>query len=232
MTPTTLVMAYYENAAMLALQLATIRALPRELKKALAVIVVDDGSPMAPAKGEDIGCPLLIYRMGLDKPWNQDACRNIGVHHAVTPWVLLTDMDHVVPEATWRPLLLRSHDPDVVYRFSRVSAPDMLPYKPHPNTWFMTKAMYDRIGGYDENYAGFYGTDALFRDQAMAAAPIEMRKDVIIRYPRELVADASTTTLTRKTPENSEGLAQIHARRRTDPDYVRKHLSFEYSRVY
>jgi hypothetical protein len=31
--------------------------------------------------------------------------------------------------------------------------------------------------------------------------------------------------------ENSEGLARIHARRRTDPDYVRKHLSFDYSRV-
>jgi hypothetical protein len=150
MTPTTLVMAYYENAGMLALQLATIRALPRELKALLAVIIVDDGSPTAPAKGEEIGCPLLIYRMAEDIPWNQDACRNIGVHHAVTPWVLLTDMDHVVPEATWRPLLLRSHDPETVYRFSRVSAPEMAPYKPHPNSWFMTRAMFEKVGGYDE----------------------------------------------------------------------------------
>jgi hypothetical protein len=234
MTPATLVMAYYENAAMLREHFATIRTLPEELRDALRVIVVDDGSPERPAKGETIGCPLSIYRVGVDIRWNQDACRNIGVHHAETEWVLLTDMDHLVPEATWRALLQREHDPDVVYRFSRVSAPQLLPYKPHPNSWFMTRAMFDRIGGYDENFAGLYGTDALFRDAVRAGArEIAMLKDVLIRYPREVVADASTTRYQRKSQEDRIGMVSLTMKRRADPSaWVPKRLSFPYERVY
>jgi glycosyltransferase involved in cell wall biosynthesis len=98
MTRITLVMAYYENAAMLAEQFARIRALPADLRDRIEVVIVDDGSPDHPARAEEIGCRLQMFRLTVDVRWNQDACRNIGVHHTETEWVLLTDMDHVVPE--------------------------------------------------------------------------------------------------------------------------------------
>lgn len=233
MTPVTLIMAYYENAGMLVEHFRTIRTLPEKLRGGLRVVIVDDGSPDHPAKGEEIGCPLAIYRVGVDVRWNQDACRNIGVHHAETDWLLLTDMDHVAPEATWRSLLQRDRDPETVYRFSRVSMPDLAPYKPHPNSWFMTRAMFDRAGGYDENFAGLYGTDAIFRDQVhKAACQVVMLKDVLIRYPREVIPDASTTRYQRKAPEDRAGMAEMTARRKADPDWATKRLSFPYSRVY
>ncbi|WP_409188441.1 glycosyltransferase family 2 protein [Bradyrhizobium sp. RDM4] len=232
MSSASLVMAYYENPGMLRAQFAAIRALPAQLRDLLHVVIVDDGSPDHPAQPEEIGCPLQIWRIGVDVRWNQDAARNIGVHHAETDWVLLTDMDHIVPEATWLQLLLRSYDGGVAYRFRRVSAPDMASYKPHPNSWFLARKLFDRAGGYDENFAGIYGTDALFRDALRATArEIVMLKEVLIRYPREVVADASTTRYLRKQPEDRAGMAEMGARRAADPHWQPKRLSFPYSRV-
>jgi len=233
MTPTTLVMAYYENPGMLRQQFATIRALPAKLRDLLHVVIVDDGSPDHPAVPEEIGCPLQMYRVGVDVRWNQDAARNIGVHHAETEWLLLTDMDHGVPQATWERLLLRNYDKDVAYRFARVSAPEMLPYKPHPNSWFLTRKLFERAGGYDESFAGLYGTDALFRDElAKVAKEIVMLKEILIRYPREVIPDASTTRYLRKQPEDRTGIAKVMAKReKAGADWKPKRLSFPYERV-
>jgi hypothetical protein len=88
----------------------------------------------------------------------------------------------------------------------------MAPYKPHPNSWLLTRAMYDRVGGYDERYRGVYGTDGIFakqlRQNARKIAPL---KEVLIRYPREVVPDASTTTLARKSVENELRRAAVKA---------------------
>jgi hypothetical protein len=67
----------------------------------------------------------------------------------------------------------------------------------------MTRALYDRVGGYDERYAGVYGTDGAFKRgvEKNASAVIEI-KEALIRVPREVIADASTTTLARKSPDN------------------------------
>jgi hypothetical protein len=103
MTPTTLVMPYYINAGMLKAQFEMLRNLPADLRDLIGVVVVDDGSPTAPAEPEDLsGIPLQIYRIDVDIRWNQDAARNIGVRHAENNWVLLTDIDHMVPSKTWR----------------------------------------------------------------------------------------------------------------------------------
>jgi len=231
MTPVTLVMAYYENPSMLDMQFRRLRMLPSDLRDLMHVIIVDDGSPNAAAKPQDIGMPLQIYRVGVDIRWNQDACRNIGAHHAETEWLLLTDMDHVVPEETWRPVVTRRRDPLSVYRFSRVSAPDMLPYKPHPNSWLMTRKMFERVGGYDERFAGLYGTDADIRDRISQSAQIITLKENLIRVPRDVVPDASTTTYLRKQPEDREGLPRLRAERAASADPRPLRLTFPYERV-
>jgi hypothetical protein len=232
MTPITLVMAYYENAGMLRHQFAHIRALPARLRDLLHVVIVDDGSPEHPAKPEEIGCSLQIWRMGVDVRWNQDACRNVGVHHAETEWQLLTDMDHLVPEATWQALFKRKLDPDTIYRFARVSAPDMAPYKPHPNSWLLTRRLFERAGGYDESFAGLYGTDAIFRDQLVTTgAEIVMLKDALVRYPRDVIPDASTTRYLRKQPEDRAGMAELNERRKRDPNWKPQRFRFPYARV-
>lgn len=210
----TLCLAYYENPRMLARQYRHLAALPDDVKACLSLIVVDDGSPEhpAPPPPEPLGFGFSLYRMLVDVPWNQDACRNLAVAQAETDWVLLTDMDHIVPGKVLGRLIGRRFSPDIAYTFRRVSEPDLNPYKPHPNSWLLTRALYDKAGGYDERFAGVYGTDGMFRRRVReAGAGICELKEAIIRVPREVVPDASTTRYERRSPENAAARARVKA---------------------
>ncbi len=236
MRPITLVLPYYRNASMLQEQQRAWAALPDDLKAALHVIVVDDGSPSDPAV--DVWQPpaglasARLYRIGVDVRWNWLACRNLGVSEATTDWVLLTDIDHVVPESTLRVLMTAKLESKVVYRFSRVDAPHLTPYKPHPNSWFLTREMFDKIGGYDERFSGYYGTDAEFRDRVeKTARAVVLREDVLIRYPREVIADASTTTYGRKEEQDRVNVRRIRGERELLRKWRPLRLTFPWERL-
>jgi hypothetical protein len=237
-TPFTLVMAYYENPQMLRVQFAYMAELPEPVRRALNVIVIDDGSPTASALSTWISHPpppmgsAALWRMGVDVRWNQDACRNVGVREAPTRWVLLTDMDHIVPRATWERLMGGKLNKHTVYRFGRVSAPNLEPYKPHPNSWALTAKKYWQIGGYDEALAGNYGTDGDFLTRTRAAVgEITELPDVLVRYPRDIVPDASTTTLERKSLADKVRISHIIKARKANPSWAPRHFSFPCERV-
>jgi hypothetical protein len=231
MREATLIMAYYENLDMLKAHYDMVRKFSKEVRKGIRMIVVDDGSPLRPAEPGDPGCSLEIYRIGVDIRWNQDAARNIGAHFATTDWLLLTDMDHMVPEATWQYLQTAELEQYTSYKFSRVSAPAMGEYKPHPNSYFMTKTIWDRVGGYDERFAGYYGTDGDFRDRLNQHSSVTMLKQNIIRVPRDHIHDASTTRYARKT-EADAAIRDIKAMRARIPGWRPLNLSFPFSRVH
>lgn len=211
--PVTLCLAYYDNPKMLEIQVANLRRLPEPLREAARLIVVDDASPRWPAAlPADLPFPASLFRMREDIPWNQDACRNLAVEQAESEWVLLTDMDHLPPERLWQRIMTGPLDPANAYTFARVTAPRLEPYKPHPNSWLMTRDLYNKAGGYDERYAGIYGTDGKFRKQVQAVAQeVGVIKEALHRYPREYVADASTTTLERKSDHNAAAKAKVDA---------------------
>jgi len=198
-----LILPYYKNPGMLAHQYATWAAYPADVKAALTIIVVDDGSPVSAASvPRPVGLPTVaLYRVLVDLPWHQHGARNLGAHVADTPWLLLTDMDHVVPADTLTAVLalLPTADLKTVHTFARVDAPDLRPtrnergeLKPHVNTFLLTKAHYWAVGGYDEDCVG-YGTDGYFRGRLKRASTMRHLAHLpIIRYPREVVADAST----------------------------------------
>lgn len=233
----TLIMAYYDNRHMLIEHARRWNELPRDLARRLHVVVVDDGSPNAPARDamKSITVPTLasvqIWRMLVDVPWNQDACRNLGVRHAPTEWLLLTDMDHIVPPPTWDRLMRGQLDKRTVYRFGRVSAHSLEPYKRHPNSWSLTKRTYWDCGGYDERLAGNYGTDGDFLVRVKHRRKIVDLGEVLVRVPRDVIADASTTTLPRKEPAEKENIRRLLAERTNDPHWRPLHFSFPHKRV-
>lgn len=235
----TLVLPFYRNAGMLREQQRCWRALPDDLRKRLHVIVVDDCSPEGfealPAVETDRGSvgSFRLFRTGVDVRWNWLFCRNLGVEKAATDWVLLTDMDHVLPEKTLRHLLTAKMDMHNVYRFSRVDAPQLTPYKPHPNSWFMTRSMFDSVGGYDERLSGCYGTDGEFKDRINATARrVVMLEQPLVRYPREVIADASTTVFTRKgDPDNDEELRRRRKARAAVPNWRPLRLMFPWEQL-
>lgn len=238
----TLCLSYYDNPGMLVRQLDFMKQIAPEAREHVKLIVVDDGSPRWPAHAYRKDCVIdfEIYRITKDVRWNQDAARNIAAHHATTRWLLLTDIDHMVPKGTWRRLMSEAFlSEDFVYKFSRLSEtpdpagyePTLTPYKPHPNSWLMTKAMYWKIGGYDERFAGWYGTDGDFRDRVKKNAHVFMFDDPIIRVPREVTPDASTTTYQRKTDADGDAIQRIKAERAEIPNWQPLNLTFPYDRV-
>lgn len=221
-----LCLPYYMNQGMLDEHLRRLERLPEPIKSELELIVVDDGSPNGEAQAREIGLPVRVFRIDVDIRWNQDAARNIGAHKAEASWLLLTDIDHLVPERTLAWLIDAKLQKKTVYRFSRmtldaIGKDRLTDYKPHPNSWLMMRGMYERIGGYDERFAGHYGTDAEFRDRVIkAAGEPEMLSVPIWRVPRSTIADASTTTYVRKgAPEDVGAIQRIKIERAEDPEW-------------
>jgi hypothetical protein len=239
----TLVMPTYLNNGMLARQYEGWAAWPDELKRRLEVIIVDDGSPVPAAEVPlPPGLPLVrIYRVAKDIPWHQHGARNLGAHVASEGWLLLTDMDHVLEaEAAERLLaLLPTLDMDAIYTLDRIEADSRKPTKdrngnpkPHPNSFVVTRELFWRIGGYDEDLTGVYGTDGFFRHRAFSIGRRGHLAIPLVRYWRDLIPDASTTTLPRKEGRDPGHKERILAEKRArgEADTV-KVLQFEWERV-
>lgn len=221
----TFIYPYYENAQFLRAQWRTWHGYAADLRQHVSAIVVDDGSPTPAVLPEDPPFPVRLFRIGVDIRWNWLAARNIGAHHASDGWLLLTDMDHVVPEDTLRGLVYGQHDPGVIYVFSRREHTGE-PVAPHSASFFMTKAMFWTIGGYDERLSGFYGTDGLYRRRAQAIASLQILSDALVRH--EFQADSSTTRYQRKQPIDASLPAVAAA---CQNGSGRKTLSFPYQEV-
>jgi glycosyltransferase involved in cell wall biosynthesis len=199
-----IVVPFYRNAMMLAHQYAVWTGYPEARKAQIEIVLVDDGSPepAASVARPDGLPPLRIYRVLEDRPWHQHGARNLGAREAQGPWLCLTDMDHVLPAESVERLLavLATADPESVFMFHRLDAPRLTPtlndrgeWKPHVNTFALTRELFWRVGGYDEDCVG-YGTDSYFRRRLLADRAHTLLMDVpIVRYPREVIPDASTT---------------------------------------
>lgn len=225
----TFVIPYYCNPQFLRRQLGWWSTYPWHVSAHLTFIVVDDGSPESPAEEAIVGHPIprcfRLFRIEEDRRWNWLAARNIGAHHASEGWLLLTDIDHVVPATTAEALVYGQHDEAVVYAFSRREHTGE-PATPHSASFLMTRQMFWTIGGYDETFSGYYGTDGQYRRRVAKRTKIEVLRDVLIRH--EYQGDSSTTRYLRKQAEDA-AVRRIAA---TLPkSHKPKTLSFPYHEV-
>lgn len=224
--PVTFVYPYYENADFLQHQLAHWSAFPADLRQHLSAIVVDDGSP-EPAQFEVAPAPfpIRLFRIEVDVRWNWLAARNLGAHHAADGWMVLTDMDHVIPATTAYSLIYGQHDPSAIYAFSRREHTGAIVH-PHSASFFLTRVMFWKVGGYDETLSGHYGTDGDWRRRCAATARMVVMTDDLVRH--EYQGDSSTSRYLRKQPEDAAVRRLIAARTR---DWRPKVLSFPHHEV-
>lgn len=239
----TIVMPFYMNSKMLELQYSLWAQWPDHVKSQTNIILVDDGSPdPAIAVPRPQGLPeISIYRIFEDRPWHQHAARNLGADRALEGWMLLTDMDHVLSKRNAERLLnkLAKLDRDSIYMLDRVEAETGLPtmqngrHKPHPNSFVVTRSTFWKIGGYDEDYCGVYGTDGLFRQRAGQVSNLRHLSGApLTRFTRDIVPDASTTTLPRKEGREPGAKEKIVAMKEARGELgVIKTLQFDWCQV-
>jgi hypothetical protein len=227
--PVTLIMPYYDNPQTLQEHVRRWREWPALVRSRMRAIVVDDGSPGVSAAevlmGAHMPFPVRLFRIEIDVRWNWLAARNLGFSHAEEGWCAVTDIDHHMPTETALELITGDHLDHIIYRFSRREHTGAkLPS--HPNSWFMTRAMFWRVGGHDEALSGHYGTDGEYRRRAAATAQIRILTDELVRH--EFVGDSSTTSYLRKQPEDRAVARMVAAR---GPDWQPKILSFPWHEV-
>lgn len=233
----TIIISYYENPQMLARQYEQFSSFHPGVLARLSLTVIDDGSPVHAAYPPKISIDLSMYRMLVDVRWNQDACRNLGVAQANTKWLLLTDIDHLLPEETLNGVLALIDtgelEEDRLYQFRRIAFPSMENLKPHLNSFLMTKAMYQRIGGYDERLAGYYGTDLDFLARAAKEAdtPVCLDSPLYVVLP-ETIRDARTRAYGRNEPNDLRMIPELIAKRKSVENWRPLNLSFPWTRTY
>lgn len=219
--------AYFQNPGMLAEQYRIWSLYPPELKAEIEIVIVDAGGDKDPDRKGAIHVtipeglpPLRIFRILEHERWNQDVARNLAADRAAAPWLLLTDMDHAVPCETLGYILDRPLS-KAIYTFQRVDAPHMQPKlkdgrpHPHPNSFLISKALYWKIGGYDERLVGYYGTDGVFVARCRRWGTFRQLPVPLVRYDRSVIPDASTTSLSRKGEENDRYRARYEAYRKS-----------------
>jgi hypothetical protein len=217
----TFVYSYYENGEMFKLQQRTWESYPEDVRNQIEFIVTDDCSVKNPARNNRISPKLnmSLYEITKKVQWNWLECRNIGAYYAKGAWLLLTDMDHVVTADMAIRLMERwpSLSYKTVYQFNRIRAVDMQPYKFHNDSFFLTKKMFWRCGGYDEELSGNYGTSGVFRERLLKTANDrrERLSDMsLLLYGREVLPDASTTEFARKEGRDPNVIKRIMAAKR------------------
>jgi hypothetical protein len=210
-----LVLPYYENPKMLDIQAREWLSYPSFVTTRLRVVVVDDGSSDAPAlevlrqhrvSFSSRGLDVQLYVVENDIPWNQDGARNLGMRMCNTVFALMTDIDH----------LLRARDALDMVEFCLSGIPRGEYYMPrqfvkstmkeiprHPNTFLFRVADFWAMGGYDEDFAGWYGSDGNFRRCARGNGLQECVTNEfgLVVWRRDDCEDANTRRYGRKESE-------------------------------
>jgi glycosyltransferase involved in cell wall biosynthesis len=235
----TLVMAYYENPSMLRLHYREWQDMDERHRAMFRVIIVDDGSPRNPAADvirENAIHPLdiRVLRIGVDIPWNQDGARNLGMQQCKTEWALLTDMDHMLPASQLTSAMLAVHKarPGTYYMpYRKQSFNNMKIAAPHPNSYLFNVSDFWSMGGYDEDFAGVYGSDGNFRRCMQARLAERQTGDFfLVQYRRDEIPDASTNDYGRKESKYYRANFPHLENKRRGPTYKAKnHIRFEWT---
>jgi len=214
----TVIMPFYRNKGMLNKQIEVFNSYPQEVQKRLEFIVVDDCSPIGDraeeAKLKTGDYDFKLYRILTDLRWNWLQCRNLGAKEAAHDWILMTDIDHIIPEKTMIKIMSTEFDGKSFYTFPRINWADNGEYKPHPNSYLMPLKRFWKVGGYDETYAGHYGTDGMWRRRCEeVSSHVFLAGCPLARVDREDIPDASTKpeVLDRKDNRDPKALEDIRA---------------------
>jgi glycosyltransferase involved in cell wall biosynthesis len=220
---------YYDNPDMYSEQMRSMIGLSQEMKQHLEIVVVDDCSPRLPLVPEDCGIKAMYFRTLVDVPWNIPFVRNLGVSKSTGDWIILTDIDHVFSYAVLFELLRGEYDPAKVYTFRRIRQGEII--RPHPNTYFMARSVYEAAGGDDERTAGVYALQEWeFRERIKSKHELVELPLVLTNYNWSGWRTTRVETLCRRRDDNWREIRD-YWQEHNKPGYKPLRLSFPYKEL-
>ena len=219
MTRFSVCLPYHDNPLMLKAQYIMLAGAPADVE----LIVCDDASPAPPPWPHVSQLNVRLFRIEPPHiPWSHRCATNIAAHHASGDVFLITDIDHMVPRETWKYLNVMAPLRDgEVCTFGRRNM-DGSEYKPHPDSWLMTRHTWDTIGGYDTRYRGHYGQNMPFIERVRAlATDIRQLSVPLVRVSRDEIPDASTRDLTRKSDAARQAIHALRTKFRAEKTFLR-----------
>ncbi|WP_299337117.1 DUF5672 family protein [uncultured Psychroserpens sp.] len=131
-----------------------------DLLKKIHFVFVDDHSKAEIRIPEDINLNYTLVRVRDDITWNQAGARNLGVKYAKSERIILTDLDLTFPEVLFEKLVDFHPPNNSIFKFNTFSG--MVRTEPHFNVFFLTRDVFMRTKGVDEEFSGRYGYEDVF----------------------------------------------------------------------
>lgn len=129
----------------------------RNLIEKIEFIIVDDCSPLE-YEIPDLNLNYRWLKITTDIQWNQGGARNLGVTYAKSDKIIMSDLDHELPEHTLDYLVKHRNPGRKFYKLHRKHNDGSF-YKGHSNLFFMSRSRFLRFHGYDEEFCGHYGAE-------------------------------------------------------------------------
>lgn len=239
MKPVTLVYPFYDNRFMLLRHLQEWLEYSPALKVAVKINIVDDASPNCRAS-EIVnefgytGLDIRVWRVQEDIPWNQDGARNLAMLHAATEWTYMTDMDHLLPkkQAEFMMLFIEELARPGEYYMPTQALTNGVKLLPHPNSYLMRRDDFWAMGGYDEDFAGWYGSDGNFRKCCRGAGMLEFpvtHWHTVVHRSTD-IADANTKLSRKDGPMYAPLNAALNAKRKGPAYKASRPIRFQWVR--
>ncbi len=227
----TLLMPYYRAPKMLERHYEEWNNYSPGTKAKLRIILVDDGSP-EPMKIEDVGIDMLAYRVLKDIRWNKDGARNLAMLQTPDEWALMTDMDHLLTAENAKKMVEHVWEAGAFYQPYRIWPWGEPTEGRHQNSFILRREDFWKIGGYDEDWTGWYGSDTTFRKNLRAVAKMKPTDVFSLIHYEGTIVDASTSDFGRKGSEHYFRQNKKLCKKRKSRAYKAKNpIRFEWEQI-
>lgn len=230
----TVCLSYYNQPVELVHQhIREWQSYPEDIKNKFTFFIIDDASKVP--LHEIIDKTLLknldvhVYRVKEDLYCNIAGVRNLGAKECRTPWMVILDMDTLIPKETAKGMIkfaTECADKNFCLKFIRKVPSNVRHIKHnqfHPAVCLLRVVDYWNVGGCDEDLVGHYGnTDPIFWYRAQGKLNVLYTNDLYLIYIPEGEADIDRDTTHNKA---------LFERKRKDNSWSTNFIRFNWDKV-
>tara|TARA_Y100001978_G_C23690705_1_gene434629 strand:- start:1997 stop:2695 length:699 start_codon:yes stop_codon:yes gene_type:complete len=228
----TINLSFYNQDNILLKHLIGWKSWPKEILKQYSFCIVDDcskNSALDVLSVIDISnIDLSIYRVKKDLFCNIAGVRNLSAQICKTEWMMILDMDTLIPSRLSSSLLeLCKSPPGNCFKFNRRVPRNPFHKKnnqPHPAVCLLRVNDYWNVGGCDEDLVGNYGqTDPIFWYRAKGKLNVNYQKKMYLEYYPE-----GESKIIRDKSHNYK----LFQEKKIDNSWSTEFVRFEWEKVY